>query len=161
VAIVAGFTLITWFVPPTAAIKLRAVPVEPIALIVTIALLPVAAFVATARDSRRFAVGMLTAIGLWFVVWYPNISALPLPSTLTNIYQGLLPTYLYPFQFWVNTTPRASGPFDWKWIALLAGLTAALAVAFFYSAWTWRLALAERRREELGYPPEAPEAVEP
>jgi predicted membrane-bound dolichyl-phosphate-mannose-protein mannosyltransferase len=172
VAIVIGFTLITAFVPPTAAIKLQAVPVEPIALIVTIALLPVAAFVATARDSRRFAVGMLIAIGMWFVIWYPNISALPLPSTLTNIYQGLLPTYLYPFQFWVNTTPRASGPFDWRWIGLLAGLTAALAVAFFYSAWSWRVALAERRQEELAYwadeheapdteAPEAPEDIEP
>ena len=32
-------------------------PVEPIALVVTIALLPIAAFVATARDARRFVAG--------------------------------------------------------------------------------------------------------
>ena len=150
IGVAVGFTLITWLVPPTAAIKLQAVPVEPIALIVTIALLPVAAYIATARDARRFAAGMLVAIGLWFVIWYPNISALPLPSGLTNVYQGLLPTYLYPFQFWVNTTPRANGPLDWKWIGLLAALIGALAAAFFYSTWTWRLALAERRQEALG-----------
>jgi len=150
--VAAGFALITFLVPPTTAIKLRAVPVEPIALIVTIALLPVAAFVATARDARRFAAGMLVAIGLWFVVWYPNISALPLPSGLTNVFQGLLPSYLYPFQFWVNTTPRATGPLDWKWIALLVALIGALTAAIAYSTWTWRLALAERRRDALGVP---------
>ena len=45
---------------------------------------------------------MVAAVG-WFVVFYPNISALPLPSTVVNAYQGLLPTYLYAFQFPVNT----------------------------------------------------------
>ncbi|MBI3750323.1 MAG: phospholipid carrier-dependent glycosyltransferase [Chloroflexi bacterium] len=145
-----AFTAITLLVPPTSVFKLRAVPVEPIALIVTIALLPVAAFVATARDARRFAAGMLLAIGLWFVVWYPNISALPLPSGLTNVFQGFLPTYLYPFQFWVNTTPRASGPLDWKWIAMLLALIGGLAAAVFYSTASWRLALAERRAQASG-----------
>lgn len=144
-----AFTAIAILVPPSSVFKLRAVPVEPIALIVTLALLPVAAFVATARDARRFAAGLLLAIGLWFVVWYPNISALPLPSGLTNVFQGLLPTYLYPFQFWVNTTPRASGPLDWKWIVMLAALIGGLAAAVFYSTSSWRLTLAERRSERL------------
>jgi predicted membrane-bound dolichyl-phosphate-mannose-protein mannosyltransferase len=147
VAVVVAVTLISWLVPPTAALHLVAVPVEPIALIVTIALLPVAAFVATARDARRFAVGMLAAIVLWFVIWYPNISALPLPAEIANVYQGLLPTYLYPFQFWVNTTPRAGGPLQLNWIALLIVLIGALSVAIFYSTWNWRIALAERRDE--------------
>ena len=40
---------------------------------------------------------------MWFVVLYPNIAALPLPDTIVNAYQGLLPTYLYAFQFSVNT----------------------------------------------------------
>ena len=44
-----------------------------------------------------------------FLVLYPNISALPLPSIVVNAYQGLLPTYLYPFQFPVNTDPAAPG----------------------------------------------------
>jgi Gpi18-like mannosyltransferase/predicted membrane-bound dolichyl-phosphate-mannose-protein mannosyltransferase len=149
IGVAVGFTVITALVPPTAVFKLRAVPVEPIALIVTIALLPLAAFIATARDARRFAVGMLIAIGLWFVIWYPNISALPLPSTLTNVYQGLLPSYLYPFQFWVNTTPRATGPMQLNWLALLAAMVTALSVAVAYSAWSWRLALAERRADAL------------
>jgi hypothetical protein len=70
-------------------------------LFVTLALSPVAAYVATARDSRRFVLGALGAMAFWFILWYPNISALPLPAAIHNAYQGFLPTYLYPFQFWV------------------------------------------------------------
>ncbi len=56
-------------------------------------------------------VGVLAAAAVFFVVFYPNIAALPLPSTLFNAYQGLLPTWLYPFQFPVNTdAPAASQP---------------------------------------------------
>src|SRR4029079_17425397 len=156
VAIVAGFTAITLLVPSASLIRLRAVPVEPIALLVTVALLPLAGFIAAAGDARRFGVGMLIAIGLWFVLWYPNISALPLPSTLTNIFQGLLPSYLYPFQFWTNTTPRPTGPLQWGWVALLGVMVAGLAVAVAYSAWSWRLALAERRAAALGPPQNTP-----
>jgi len=63
-----------------------------------------------------------------------------------NAYQGLLPTYLYPFQFPVNTDPAGSLPLLGS-LDLLA-LTAALAVTCAvvgYSAWTWRVALAGRR----------------
>ena len=38
--------------------------------------------------------------------FYPNIAALPLPSTIVNAYQGLLPTYLYAFQFPVSDVAR-------------------------------------------------------
>ncbi|HYL41317.1 MAG TPA: hypothetical protein VET90_08420, partial [Candidatus Binatus sp.] len=89
VVALAALALISALLPAAAAVALVAVPVEPIVAVVLIALLPVAAYVASARDSRRFAAGMLGAIGLWFVLWYPNISALPLPSSMTNIYQGL------------------------------------------------------------------------
>ena len=49
---------------------------------------------------------MVAVVG-WFVVVYPNISALPLPSAVVNAYQGLLPTYLYAFQFPVSTADRS------------------------------------------------------
>ena len=58
-----------------------------------------AVFVATARDARRFVVGLVTAAVAWFIVVYPNFSALPLPTVVANAYQGVLPTYPYPFQF--------------------------------------------------------------
>ena len=76
---------------------------------VGIPMLLVALPIVTARDGRRFVIGLMAAIAGWFVVLYPNISALPLPSAVVNAYQGLLPTYLYPFQFPVSTVDRA-GP---------------------------------------------------
>ena len=46
---------------------------------------------------------------LFFVAWYPNLSGLPLPSDFANIYQGLLPTWNWDFQFAVNTDPAVEG----------------------------------------------------
>jgi hypothetical protein len=134
--------------PDLVLLHVKNFPVEPIALIVTIALLPVAAFVATARDSRRFVMGALVAIGFWFVIWYPNIAALPLPSAIHNAYQGLLPTYVYPFQFPVATGDRvAPSLVDIRVAELLVAMMVTV-LAVTYSAWTWRIALAERRRDE-------------
>ena len=119
----------------------------------TVALLPVAGVVATARDAHRFVLGALGAIGFWFVISYPNIAALPLPSAIHNAYQGLLPTYVYPFQFPVSTLDRnVEGPplLSPYLLALLFSL-GAVAIVVGYSAWTWRLALAERRADEAGY----------
>jgi len=137
----------------TAVAHLSNIPVEPIALIVTLALSPVAAVIFTARDARRFVVGALAAIAFWFVLWYPNISALPLPASLHNAYQGFLPTSVYPFQFPVknpNETGATPALFDLRVAALLAALTV-VALVVGYSAWTWRVALAERRREESSW----------
>ena len=55
------------------------------------------------RDPRRLVLGVLAASLLWLVLWYPNIAGLPLPGDLAGIYQGLLPTWNWDFQFAVNT----------------------------------------------------------
>jgi len=131
-------------------IVLRGVAVEPIAILLAVPLTLLAAFVATARDARRFVGGALFAIVAVAIFFYPNIAALPLPAPIVNMYQGILPTYVYPFQFPVSTVDRtiagppllAAGP-----AILLAALTiACLFVA--YSTWVWRVALAERRAAE-------------
>ena len=113
-----------------------------------IALAPVAWVVATARDPRRFAAGLILACVVFFVVWYPNIAALPLPSAIVNAYQGLLPTYLYAFQFPVNTDPVVQGLklLDGPPLILLGALLATVVVVG-YSAWSWRIALAEREAD--------------
>jgi len=151
-----AFKLVTGL-PDLVLLHVKNFPVEPIALIVTIALLPVAAFVATARDSRRFVMGALVAIGFWFVIWYPNIAALPLPSAIHNAYQGLLPTYVYPFQFPVATGDRvAPSLVDIRVAELLVAMMVTV-LAVTYSAWTWRIALAQRRRDEAAWTdPEQP-----
>jgi hypothetical protein len=121
------------------------IPVEPVALLALLPLAYLAAQVLAARDARRFVLGLGVAAVAWFVIWYPNISALPLPSTVVNAYQGVLPTYLYAFQFPVNTATRQD-------VGLISPVFAALTVAVTvtclvvgYSASTWRLALAESR----------------
>jgi hypothetical protein len=141
-------------VPDVAIQTFRGIPVEPIALVVLLPLLYLAGQALAARDARRFVLGLGVAIGAWFVLWYPNLSALPLPSAMVNAFQGFLPTYLYAFQFPVNTTPRPDAPLVSPIplaLTLAVGVTC-LVVA--YSASVWRLAIAESRASAAsGRPP--------
>ena len=131
--------------------------IEPIAVVVLIGLAPVGWVVATARDVRRFVAGAVLACLAWFVIWYPNVSALPLPSTIVNAYQGLLPAYLYAFQFPVNTDPVV--PFhlfatmkvlgvDVPGAPLLFAALLVTCAVVGYSAWSWRISIAEREAAE-------------
>jgi cytochrome bd-type quinol oxidase subunit 2 len=149
--------LIVPFLPQTPLISTSGLPVEPLALIGSMPLVLLAAFIVTARDARRFVVGFLTAATGWFLVFYPNISALPLPSVVANAYQGVLPTYLYLFQFPSNRTEVARDVSLLDPVAFLiaAGLTL-LCVVLAYSAWLWRIALAERAAE-ASLPPDSPD----
>ena len=134
-------------------ITLTGVPVEPIAVIVLLPLAWFASQVLAARDARRYVVGAIVAVGAWFAVVYPNISALPLPSAVANAYQGLLPTYLYDFQFPVSTVSRSSTT-DFA-TPVMGVLIFGLLVTTFvvaYSAWTWRITAAERRLYDEGPP---------
>jgi Gpi18-like mannosyltransferase len=132
-------------VPPVAIVDVGGFPAEPLVLVVSVALLFLAVFVATSRDARRFVVGMVTAAVGWFLVVYPNFAALPLPAVVANAYQGLLPTYPYPFQFPSN---RAEVVKDVKLLdpvaLVLAGAVVLLCLVLAYSAWVWRIAIAER-----------------
>ena len=116
-----------------------------LAVLLSMPLALAALFVLSARDARRFVAGSVLVVVTVFLVIYPNISALPLPSSIFNAYQGLLPTYLYPFQFPVNTDPAAPPP---RLIALEpALLLAALAIACVvigYAAWVWRIGPVDR-----------------
>lgn len=145
---IVAVTIINRTLPEQPIVNQRGFTVEPIAFVILVALLPVAWIVATAQDARRFAVGAVVACLIWFVAWYPNLSGLPLPAALANAYQGLLPTYLYAFQFPVNTDPVVQGV---KLIdgppVLLLGMLAATCLIVGYSAWTWRIAAAERAAE--------------
>jgi C-terminal four TMM region of protein-O-mannosyltransferase/Dolichyl-phosphate-mannose-protein mannosyltransferase len=139
------------FVPDVPLLSWNGIPVEPVAIILSIPAVGIAAFVATARDARRFVIGALVAMVGWFVVVYPNISALPLPTAIANVYQGVLPTYLYAFQFPVNNTAATVpihllGPVP----LLLGGAMVFLCLVVGYSAWVWRLALAERAADDSG-----------
>ena len=153
--------LLVRIVPVTPLVTLTAIPVEPVAIIFSLPLLLLALFVATARDARRFVIGLVTAAASWFLVFYPNISALPLPAVVANAYQGILPTWVYAFQFPKLREGVATGVklIDTIPLILAVALTL-LCIVLAYSAWVWRLALAERAADETdaaaGLAPEAP-----
>jgi hypothetical protein len=77
------------------------------------------------------------------VFLYPNISALPLPTTLVNAYQGILPTYIYAFQFGVNTIERGATVFADIRFGILVVFLVIACVVVAYSARIWRFAAAE------------------
>ncbi len=138
-----------------------------IALLLAIPLGLVALQVLTARDGRRYVAGLIAAAGVWFVILYPNIAALPLPAAMVNAYQGLLPTYLYAFQFSVNTVDRSGAiSFADPRFALLVVFLAIAAAVVGYATWVWRQALADepgrcRRRRRDRPRPERNRVCEP
>ncbi|HEX8940123.1 MAG TPA: phospholipid carrier-dependent glycosyltransferase [Candidatus Limnocylindrales bacterium] len=126
-------------------LALPSIRAEGLALLLAVPLGLVALVVLTARDPRRFAVGIAWAAVLDFIVFYPNIAALPLPSVLVNAYQGLLPTWLYVWQFPVNTEAAVSVRLlDGPPLVLLLALLVTV-VVLGYATWVWRIVLAERR----------------
>ena len=74
-------------------------------LVGAIALVPatVAAWsILGATDVRRIFTVTVSSIAVVALIWYPNWSALPLPAGVHNWYQGVLPTWTWPFQFGVT-----------------------------------------------------------
>jgi hypothetical protein len=97
----AGVLVALTALSPDPAFSMVVAP-ESLALVALAALAVPATMALRARDARRFVIGVLGAAALWFLVWYPNLSGLPLPSDVASAYQGLLPTWNWDFQFAVN-----------------------------------------------------------
>ncbi|MEO7229920.1 MAG: hypothetical protein ABIZ30_04945, partial [Candidatus Limnocylindrales bacterium] len=144
-AVAIGFVLVA-LLPDSEVVTLTKLPVEPIALVVGLPLVYFAAQILAARDAHRFVTGLLGAVIAWFAVVYPNIAALPLPSAMVNAYQGIVPTYLYAFQFPVSTSERnPATPLLSPTLAILTIAIAVTCLVVAYSASVWRLAIAESR----------------
>jgi C-terminal four TMM region of protein-O-mannosyltransferase len=142
---VAAALLVAGLLPDTAIFTLNNIPVEPIALIVGIPLAYLALQVMASRDARRFVVGFCVTVVGWFAILYPNISALPLPAAVVAAYQGILPTYLYAFQFPVSTVTRnVDTPLFTPTLAILLLALTVTCLVVAYSTWAWRLTMADR-----------------
>lgn len=120
------------------------VPGELLALALLVVLGPLAYLAWSATSPRRFTVALVLVAAFTFVLFYPNISGLPLPNGIFNWYQGILPTWLYPFQFPVNTDPAVTVSLVGPWPLTLFAAVLVAAILVGYSAWAWRLAIAER-----------------
>jgi hypothetical protein len=105
-----------------------------------VVLLVPAWLVLRARDARRFALGVVAAAYLFLIVWYPNLSGLPVPNGLASAFQGLLPTWTYDFQFAVNRElPQPGGLIDLSTYVIAFGtLLGILAVMLVARAWRSR-----------------------
>ena len=101
-------------------------------------LLVPAYFVLRAADPKRFVIGAVGAAFVWFVLFYPNIASLPVPTPLSQVHLGLLPTWNWGFQFAVNTDLPNTAALDWGAVTLLGLATVALAAAAIYAARSWR-----------------------
>ena len=111
---------------------------DEIAVVGLLVLAVPAWMVLRARDSRRFVLGVLAASVVWFVAWYPNLTGLPMPNSIANIYQGLLPTWNYDFQFTVNTDPPVGGPITNLTTWVIVGITTLAVIAAMLIARAWR-----------------------
>jgi hypothetical protein len=145
VAMIVALVVVS-FLPDSPILTMTNIPVEPITLVVGLPLVYFALQVIAARDPRRFAAGCVVAAVGWFAILYPNISALPLPASIVNAYQGIVPTYLYAFQFPVSSIDRnAPMPILTPTLALLGVALVVTCLVVAYSTWVWRLALADSR----------------
>jgi hypothetical protein len=123
--------------------------------LVVLMLLPffaVLAFIAlTAVEPRRFVLAFCSVAVVAFIALYPNLSALPMPSTIVSVYQGMLPTWLYGFEFSVNQQVSKSVSLSSLDGIALAAATLAVAGMAAYLAW----------RQRVGYGPEPDTSPEP
>ena len=130
---------------PREVIFRAALPPDLLALVMAGLGVCVAVVIITARDSRRFVLGFCVFAVVVFVALYPDLSALPLPNTITGIYDAILPTWFYGFEFSVNqqqgVSVQLAGPATYTVtiIAVCGALTAG------YWAWTRRVVNGYRR----------------
>ena len=125
--------------PGSPVLQMQVRAEEP-ALVALLLLAVPAYFVLRATDPRRFVIGALAAAAIWFVAFYPNFASLPVPTPLSQIHLGLLPTWNWGFQFGVNLDEPNRAGIDWTGVVLLAVAVTALAVAAAYAARSWYVA---------------------
>jgi nitrogen fixation-related uncharacterized protein len=126
-----------------------ALPSDGIALVL-LPVLAIMAFVAlTARNPRRFVLGVCAFAIIMFLILYPNLSALPLPGTIINVYEALLPTWFYGFQFSVNLQEASSVKLFGSWSILMTMVALLVAGFFAWAAWEHRVVVGYRRWKRI------------
>ncbi len=137
---------------PGAPVFQAQVLAEEPAFIALLLLAVPAYFALRATDPRRFVIGVLVAAVAWFVAFYPNIASLPVPTPLSQIHLGFLPTWNWGFQFGVNLDEPNRAALDLGSIGLLVVAVGGLCIAAAYAAHAW---VADRAgRQELSDPVE-------
>ncbi len=114
------------------------VSAEEPALVALLLLSVPAYFVLRGTDPRRYVIGVIAAAAAFFVAFYPNIASLPVPTPLSQIHLGLLPTWNWGFQFAVNMDEPNRNSIDPFAVSLLTIAVACLCAAAVYAARSWQ-----------------------
>jgi hypothetical protein len=69
---------------------------------------------------------------------------------IVNSFQGLIPTWIYDFQFAVNVDPAPNVSLVSAESLALTAMIGLAALAVMYATWSWRLELAVRRAKRRG-----------
>lgn len=117
--------------------------------LIVVVLLPILAVLAAialnTRNPRRFVLAVCAAAIVVFLALYPNLSALPMPNKIIGVYNGLLPTWLYGFQFSVNLQQAAGNPLFSLTSLECVVLVLVVAVIAGWAAWERRVVQGYRR----------------
>ncbi len=148
-----------------------ALPSETIAWVMLPLLAIIGFFALTARNPRRFVLGVCIFAVAAFLALYPDLSALPIPASIQGLYYAALPTWMYGFQFSVNLQPSSQVGLLTVNTVLTAGFVLFAAGIAAWVAWEHRIVVGFRRAtrrlgpgayadgdgpEEGGSAPEAP-----
>jgi hypothetical protein len=134
---------------PGTAVFQAHVTAEMPAFVALLLLAVPAYFVLQGRDPKRYVVGVLAAAAAWFVAFYPNFASLPVPTPLSQIHLGLLPTWNWGFQFGLNLDAPNRNPIDWLSVGILVISVVGLCVAAMYAVRSWRAIRREPASEQL------------
>jgi hypothetical protein len=138
VALLGAVLVIVGAALPGDAVFQAHVTAEMPAFIALLLLCIPAYFVLQGRDPKRYVVGVLVACVVWFVAFYPNFASLPVPTPLSQIHLGLLPTWNWGFQFGVNLDEPNRAAINWTSVAILTLAVTGLTVAAIYAVRNWR-----------------------
>ncbi|HEX7591601.1 MAG TPA: hypothetical protein VF375_06575, partial [Candidatus Limnocylindrales bacterium] len=125
-----------------------AAPPDLISVVMLILGVLLAAICITARNPRRFVLGACAVAIVAFLALYPNLSALPMPSSIVSLYNGFLPTWFYGFQFSVNLQQAAVISLMGPYSELLALLVLVVAGFVGWAAWERRVVIGFRRSQK-------------
>jgi hypothetical protein len=103
----------------------------------------------TARNPRRFVLGVCVFGIVTFLALYPDLSALPMPNSILGVYDGILPTWFYGFQFSDNLQTGISVPLFSSWALAVSMFTLLVAGLVAWAAWERRVVVGYRREKML------------
>jgi hypothetical protein len=149
VALAGGLILWLGANGPRDVIFQAALPPDLLALVMAVLGVCLGLLAITARDSRRLVLGICIFAVVAFALLYPDLSALPMPNLLLNVYDAILPTWFYGFQFADNL--QASSTVSLIGGAAIVVSISALFVALLagYAAWVQRVVNGYRRHQLL------------